>query len=140
MEDQASYTILALKGSELTDQYKPMVFSKWLRSLRYGNDYFKLINQGAYFELYHRYIERLLTHKDCIVRLAVLSDDTDIVLGFSVCRDAVLDYVHVHRDYRRNGIGSALLPKVVSAITHVTKNGISFWTAKCPQAQFNPFQ
>jgi GNAT superfamily N-acetyltransferase len=139
VEDKAYYQVIAYMRARLPKTYEPMVYSKWLRSLRYGNDYFKLINQNAYYEAYHRYIEHILAHKDCWVRMAVLSDDTDTVLGWAVGRGTILDYVHVHRDYRRIGIASSLLPKDVSRITHVTKNGISFWTAKCPEAVFNPF-
>jgi GNAT superfamily N-acetyltransferase len=133
------YTIISYPALTLPDTYRAMVFSKWLRSLRYGNDYFRLIDQDVYFSSYHTYLSNLLSSSEAIVRLAVLPDDTDIVLGFSVYRGGTLDYVHVHRDYRRTGIGSRLLPSDISSISHVTKNGISFWTATIPNAIFNPF-
>jgi GNAT superfamily N-acetyltransferase len=116
-----------------------MVFSKWLRSLRYGNDYFKLIDQDSYYKSYHAYIERILFN-GAEIRLAVLAEDTDCVLGFSVSRGCTLDYVHVHRDYRRTAIGTSLLPPMVEAITHITKNGMSFWNARLKDAKFDPFR
>jgi hypothetical protein len=73
------------------------------------------------------------------VRLAVLGDDSDVVLGFSCSRGDVLDYVHVHKDYRRNGIGCSLISEGIQTITHLTHNGMSFWTAVLPNTKFNPF-
>ncbi len=116
-----------------------MIFSKWKRSLRHGNDYFKLIDSDAYYEIYDRYISRLLADPLSVIRLAVLTDDRDIVLGFSVCRRHVLDYVHVHKDHRRCGIGTRLVPRGTSEITHVTKTGLTIWGSKYPDWKFNPF-
>ena len=137
--EQASYKVMVWHANALPESYKALIYSKWLRSLRYGNDYFKLIDQKAYFRVYHKYIERVLTSPGSVVRLAVLGDDSDVVLGFSVSHGDTMDYIHVHKDYRRKGIGTSLLFKSVDQITHVTKNGISFWTARCPNAIFNPF-
>jgi GNAT superfamily N-acetyltransferase len=135
----AAYKIAMYSGNTLPARYHSLIYSKWLRSLKYGNDYYKLIDNEAYYKAYHTYIERLLAMPLMQVRLATLSDDDDIVLGFSCSRGITLDYVHVHKDYRRHGIGSTLLPQNVEVITHLTHNGMSFWTAKCPNAKFNPF-
>ena len=137
--EEASYKIITYKGNELPDNYKAMIFSKWLRSLRYGNDYFKLINQARYYAAYHVYVERLLT--ESTIRLATLSNDIDVVLGFSVCRGNVLDYVHVQKDYRRIGVGKSLVPcSEINCITHVTRQGMSFWNNLMPLAIFDPFR
>jgi GNAT superfamily N-acetyltransferase len=137
----AEYKVIVYNGPALPDNYKPMIYSKWLRSLRYGNDYFKLIQQDAYFTNYHKYLELVLNKSDTMVRMAVLSDDYDVVLGFAVCRPSIVDYVHIHKDYRRQGIGSALIASLanVSFITHLTRNGMSFWNNKLKDAKFNPF-
>jgi GNAT superfamily N-acetyltransferase len=116
-----------------------LIFSKWLRSLRYGNDYFKLIDPPAYYAAYHRFIQNILNHPDTSVRLAVLSDDADVVLGFSVSRGTILDYVHVHKDQRRQGIGRQLVPKGIDTITHLTRTGLSIWGSKMAGVKFNPF-
>lgn len=125
----------------LPERYRALVFSKWLRSLRYGNDYFRLIEAPAYYKSYHAYIEGILSSPSAAVRLAVLADDPDVVLGFSVARGTgtVLDYVHVQKDMRRQGIGRMLVPPGVTTITHVTKTGLSIWGSKYPQWAFNPF-
>jgi GNAT superfamily N-acetyltransferase len=134
-----AFSIIVYRGSELPEAYKPMIFSKWLRSLRYGNDYFKLIDSKSYFDVYHKYVEKLLAAPSCYVKLAVLSDDYDVCLGWLVGRGPTIDYIHIHRDYRRTGIGTALLPKDVAFISHITKQGASFWHNKLPKARLNPF-
>lgn len=134
----SSYTIVQYKGSDLPEQYKALVFSKWLRSLRYGNEYFKLIDQEIYFSVYHRYIEVLLSRNLSSVYLAVLSDDRDVVLGFSVTEPGKLHYVHTHKDQRKQGIARSLC-KDIKTVTHITNDGLKAW-AKHPEIKFNPFE
>ncbi len=117
----STYSILEFKSSELPETYKALVFSKWLRSLRYGSPGFDKIQQDKYFDHYHLYIEMLLKKPDSIIRLAVLTDDNDVVLGFSASREDVLDYVHVHVDQRKQGIAKALIPKNITTTTHQTR-------------------
>lgn len=138
-EVSASYTIRCFAGVELPAQYQGLVFSKWLRSLRYGNDYFRIIEQEAFFQVYNKYIESILSRQNTIVNLAVLSDDEDVVLGFSVNQPQVLHYVHVQKDQRRQGIGKSLVPPNIHTITHVTNIGLSIWGSKRPDWKFNPF-
>jgi GNAT superfamily N-acetyltransferase len=116
-----------------------MVLSKWLRSLRYGNDYFRLIDAQAYFRVYHDYIEGILARSRTRMRLAVLTDDHDVVLGFAAHEGGILHYVHVHKDMRKQGIGRALLPDDIDTITHVTNIGLSIWGSKFPAWKLNPF-
>lgn len=142
----SAYQIITYAGQQLPEQYRAMVYSKWLRSLRFGNDYFKLMDSVTYYKAYHAHIYRVLNQVGCEVRLAVLPSDKDVVLGFSVARRHthsglanILDYVHVQRDYRKNGIGFSLISSHIDTITHLTRRGISFWTSAVPQAKFNPF-
>ena len=146
----SSYKVIKFKGAELPEQYKAMVYSKFLRSLRYGNDYFKLIDKDAYFEVYHNYFNSLLSRPEAIIKLAVLSDDTDVVLGWALVEPNILHYVYVNKDYRKTGIGTYLVSDPFSVITHLTTIGVSIWASKYssnpakpnpvkPLVQFNPF-
>jgi len=134
----SSYQVIQFKGPELPECYTSLIYSKWLRSLRYGNDYFKLIEPDSYYKTYNKHIEFILTRPNAVIRLAVLADDHDVVLGFSVVRDNILDYVHVHKDQRRQGIGTALVPSGISTITHLTKIALAIWPDH-PNWDFNPF-
>lgn len=134
-----SYSIYSYPASKLPETYKALVFSKWLRSLRYGNPFFHKVDQASYFVNYHLYIEKLLAKPDSLIRLAVLTDNHDVVLGFSVSREVVLDYLHVHNDQRRQGIGTKLIPEGTTTITHLTKDGIAMWQDKFKHLKFDPF-
>jgi GNAT superfamily N-acetyltransferase len=136
-----TYSIIVFKASDLPKSYEPMLYSRWLRSLRTGNQTFKKISSNAYFENYHKFISNLLNKPDSLVRLAVLSDDHDVVLGFAVSREDVLDYIHVHTDYRRIGIGTALVPEGITTFSHITVTAIIIWqkNQKYKHLQFNPF-
>lgn len=135
----ATYSIIVYSGAKLPEQYKPIIFSRWLRSLRYGNEYFKKIRPSVYWDVYHRYIERLLLQGHTTVRMAVLTQDPDVVLGYAVTRGHILDYVHVHRDMRKMGIAKSLIPPGITDITHLTKDATPIWKYKCKTWGFNPF-
>lgn len=132
----AEYRIVLYAGGILPSELRNLVLSRWLKSLRYGNDYFKLVNAQDYYVSYGRYLEASL--KRSHIRFAVLADNVDVVLGFSVTRGNILDYVHVHRDQRRQGIGRALVPVDIDTCTHLTKTGLLLWGNKT-KWKFNPF-
>lgn len=136
---EASYSVISYKGSELPEQYYNMVLSKWLRTLKYGCDYYKLIASDPYFSAYTKYIKILLNRPNTIIRLAVLSDDKDVVLGWSAVEGPALHYVWVESNQRNQGIATALIPKQFDYITHITNSGVGMWHKKFPKVQFNPF-
>lgn len=138
---EPTYSIISFPASKLPENFVPLVFSKWLRSLRFGNPLFKRVYTKDYYKNYHTYIENLLKKPDSIIRLAVLTDDQDVVLGFSVSREDVLDYIHVHNDYRRIGIARLLMPKDITTFTHITTTWLSIWPGNpnYKHLQFNPF-
>lgn len=138
-QEVASYKVISFHGNELPEQYVGLVYSKWMRSLRYGNDFFKMIDSDSYYEAYESYIRTTLNRPSSLVRLGVLADDDDVVLGFSVSRWPILDYIHVHRDFRRSGIGTHLVPTGIETITHITNTGLSIWGSKYGRVKFNPF-
>jgi hypothetical protein len=138
VNEQSGYRVIIYPSLKLPLQYRNLIFSKWLRSLKFGNDYFRLIDNDAYYASYNTYIDSLLKRPSALVKLAVLADDHDVVLGFSLCEGPTLHYVHVHRDQRKQGIARSLLPTPFESFTHVTKTWLSMWP-KFPKTIFNPF-
>lgn len=136
-----TYSIVAYPAKELPKQYIAMVYSKWLRSLRFGNPLFKQVVSEEFYKQYHSYLEMLMAKPDSVVRVAVLTDDPDVALGFSVAREDVLDYVHVHKDNRQLGIAKKLLPPRVATFTHITTTAMQIWRSKpkYKHLKFNPF-
>lgn len=142
---ESNYSIIFFRGPDLPEAYRPMIYSKWLRSLRYGNPAFKIIDSDQYYKNYRLVIEHLLAKPSSIVLLAALSDDHDVVLGFSVHREDVLDYIYVHKDCRKIGIGTKLMPEGITTFKHFTLTAGAIWQNKDPAKQkykhlkFNPF-
>jgi len=141
MSDAPTYSVISYPSRDLPTNYIALVYSKWLRSLRFGNPLFKNIESDAFYREYHKYIESLLEKPLSVIRLAVLSDDHDVVLGFSVSREAIIDYVHVHMDHRRVGVGRSLLPAHTTTMTHITMTSLTIWrnNPKYEHLIFNPF-
>ncbi len=136
----SSYTIVdATMDDNPPESFVNLIYSKWLRTLRRGNDFFKLIDAESYYEAYQSYIEKILSNKSCRIRYAVLSNDPDVILGFCVYRGNILDYIYVDRLSRKIGIASHLVPVGIDTITHLTRTGLSIWGSKCKGWKFNPF-
>ena len=139
LEEKTTYSVIPYLGKDLPQTYRNMILAKWLRTLRFGNDYFKLIESHAYFSIYQEYIKLILSRPQCIVRLAVLTDDHDVCLGFSVSEPDILHYIWTHKDARGIGIAKSLMAFPFRIITHLTTAGMSLWNKKFPHAHFNPF-
>ena len=134
----AGYKILSYR-SLAPDVYKSFVYASWLNGLRYGNDFFKLIDKDAYYASYHKYITSVLSRRGSRLRIAVLSEDEDVALGWSLDEGEILHYVFVKEDLRKNGIGRSLVDPKIKTFSHITKIGLSLWNDKMPNLKFNPF-
>lgn len=136
-----TYSIVSYPAKQLPIAYQSLILSKWLRSLRFGNPLFKDIDSTAFYRQYQIYLEHILSKPDCIIKLASLTGDPDVVLGFAVSREDVLDYIWVHKDNRKLGIATKLFPLGISAFTHLTTTAINIWrnNLKYEKLKFNPF-
>lgn len=136
---ESSYSILAFPAARFPVEYSSFVKAKWKRDLRRGNDYFKLVHPDVFFQAYEKYINHLLNRPNAVLRLAVLTDTPDVVLGFSLIEGDRLHYVFVQGEQRNRGIGRSLVPVPINSISHLTRIGISAWQHALPKAIFNPF-
>lgn len=139
------YLIVSFPSSELEKperkEIKGLIMARWLRSYKNGDKKLRKANAGTYYAAFHPFVENLLKKPDSTVRLAVLEDDKDVVLGFSVFREDVLDYVHVQVDARRLGIGKSLIPENITAFSFITELAFKLWQSKKEYKllQFKPF-
>lgn len=134
----SSYKVLTFAAHDLPVVYQNLVLSRWMRSLRYGS-ILKLALPHLYYQNMTQRIQELMDAENADVNLAVLSDDQEIVLGFSVYNENVLHYVHVHKDHRKIGIGTKLIPKGIDSFTYLTDMGHQVWKRHYPQWGFDPF-
>lgn len=141
MEDNAQslVEIHVHEGRFLPKQYIGLVKIRWIRSYRRNNSFMELVDPIAYDFFYKPYVEGILHRPKTTVRLAVLGDDNDVTLGFSVTEGNILHYVEVKKDYRKQGLATSLVPDGIEWITHLTKTGMRIWSVKLPKAKFNPF-
>lgn len=123
----------------LPDQYENYVKDRWVKTYRKCNKFMSLVDPGAYYKAYPKYVESILKKPSVTVRLAVLADAQDVALGFSVSEGTTLHYVNVPLDYRGHGIANKLVPYAVESFSHITETGMHLWTKKAPKAIFNPF-
>lgn len=134
-----SYTIVTYNANELPEDFIGLVYSRWLRSYRAGNDFIRLIDARSYYGAYENYVHAILRKKDTKIRLAVLTDAKDVALGFCVYRGNILDFVHVQKDVRKQDIAKHLIPEGIDTFTHITRKAMSIWNNKKPTWKFNPF-
>lgn len=143
---ESSYKIVEIKtAGPAFEQYKPLVLATWLRSLKYGSDFFELADNRSYFTTYSKVILNLLKRPECRGRIAVLSSEPDVAIGYSIYEGKVLHFIFVRRggkgeeSGRKQGIGTELMPQGIEVFTHVTKVGKAIWKKKYKDLKFNPF-
>lgn len=139
LEDDCRVEVHTYEGQYLPKEYIGMVLMRWPRSFKHANDFAKIMDAEAYYNYYDAMIKTVLSRPNTTVRLAVLGDEPDVVLGFSVTEGPILHYVEVKNSYRRNGIGRNLVPKEINWFSHLTKIGMQIWSVKMPNAKYIPF-
>ena len=109
----------------------PFIYSTWLRGLYYGNDWFRKIDKKSFFDKYRLVVGQLLLKSN--VRVAVLEEDPDVIVGYVVYSGHTLHWVYVKKNWRRLGVGRALIPDGIEVVTHLTKRA-----AKVNPYKFDP--
>lgn len=114
------------------------IFSTWLKGLRFGNDWYGLIESKAYFAAQHKIIEAILSKDNVTVKVACLKEDPGVILGYAVYSGLRLDWVHIKKAWRNIGLMKDLVPSNITTVTHVTDSGRSI-LKKHLGVSFNPF-
>lgn len=136
-EIESNYRIVYFMGTKLPPEYKSVIMAPFLRTLRDGNDFYKLIDHDAYFLNYPKYINIILQRPMMLVKMAMLKDNT--VLGWALVEHKTVHYVWVKKEVRMQGICRALLPKEFDTISHITNRAINIWVKHFPDVRLNPF-
>lgn len=119
MNDDVRIVIRAL----IEHEDEPFIYSSWRNAACYGtaraaqqkvdSDFFKQKTVS---------IRNIL--KTATVRIACLEDDPMTIVGYSVTRDAHLEFIYVKIEFRGKGIATLLMPKDVRTVTpDLTKIG-----------------
>lgn len=89
-------------------QQHNLIFATWLKSYQAASPNTKHIPRDDYFTGHHKVLERIFARKPTVM-LAVLPDDHEVILGYSVTENDTIHYVYVKPAFRRYGIATALL-------------------------------
>jgi hypothetical protein len=128
--------LVAFRAGTLEDA--SFIFSTWLKGLRFGNEWFGLIDSKVYFQVYHKVIESILSKTNVTVKVACLREDPGVILGYAVYSGPRLDWCHVKRAWRNIGLARDLVPSEITTVSHVTDVGRSI-LKKRGNITFNPF-
>jgi len=134
----SSYTIIQIPAAQIPPQYANLIRSKFLRTLKFGNFFFRQIDSRTYFENYQRYIMILIQRPNSKIKLAVLTDEPDTVLGWCLIEDKTLHYVWVDNLQRKQGIAKALCEGGFDKVTHMTHTGFNIFK-KLNNVIFDPW-
>ena len=123
---------------DFVEEDRNFIEATWLKGLRYGNDWFELIESGAYYKNYPLSIQKLMNLVLTEVKVACLKDSPDVVLAYSVYTGTRLHWVYCRKKWRNIGIARSLVPTNIDIATHLTETGRSI-LKKHPGIKFNPF-
>lgn len=98
----------------------PFIYSTWRNAIYYGWDDvngsgFPRPEAKEFFKMQTIYIDDILESAD--VNVAVLADDPDTIVGYSVFYSEHLYFIYVKEAYRREGIGELLLPRFIQTVS-----------------------
>ena len=114
------------------------ILATFLRGLYYGDSWFSIIPKQVFMENYKKVIIALL--KIRLVKVACLKEDPDVILGYCIMTpdQTTVDWVFVKSAWRKQGIGSHLIPHSVATFTHLSATGKKL-IQRYPNSIFNPF-
>ena len=118
---------------------KNFIYKTWLRGLYYGDDWVGEIQDSIFYPNYNDVIDEIFSRPTVQINMAVLKDDEDVILGYSVSEplNSVLHWVFVKKSWRRIGIAKMLIDFEPSIVTHLTFVGKSLKNRY--NLIFNPF-
>lgn len=111
------------------------ILSTMLKGLYYGSKFWQEVEQESFFLHYEPFVKTLMLKSS--IQIACLEDDPDVILGYSMSRANVLDFIFVKKSYRKLGIGRLLYPSSIDTVSQITDIGNSI--RKKLNLKFNPF-
>lgn len=118
----------------MEQQDRAFVYSTMLKGLFFGCELYSQIEPKAFYDNYSKVVDALLDSSE--VRVAVLAETPDVILGYSITNGPILHWVFVKKAWRGQGIAKQLVG-TITTVTHLTKPGQAIKIKK--QLTFNPF-
>ena len=67
-------------------------------------------------------IEKVFLDPNVAVKIACLTEDPEVILGYSITEGDIIHWVYVKEMWRKQGIAKMLLPKNIKTATNLTNN------------------
>jgi ribosomal protein S18 acetylase RimI-like enzyme len=100
------------------------IYSTWRNGSFYGQQKKQHTSSDRYFREKTQEIKAILSDPATRVRVAVLEQSPQTILGYSVTNGTHLEWIFVKVDFRRQGIARLLCPKHIETYTDkLTKIG-----------------
>ncbi len=124
-----------------TDDDRNFILKSFLLGVYYGDTWFSKIPKRLFMDNYKIVIETLFNKYKNSIRIACLTEDPTVILGYSVLNptESVLYFVYVKQAWRERGIARSLVPETVTAVTHLTSLGETLIQKFKETPIFNPF-
>lgn len=118
---------------------KAFILATFLRGVYYGNQFFNMIPKNIFMDSYKKVGEALLVHPNVQIKVACLSDDPDVMIGYAMLSKDLetIHFCFIKSAWRQQGIMKAILPIIPKNSTHFTKLGLSLMNKY--NITFNPF-
>lgn len=117
---------------------KAFVISTWLSGQYHGSPYWSQMPKELFYAEYTELINTILCNPNTEVTIAILEDDPNMLLGFSVHSGTTLHWVYTKKDYRSNGIMRLLVPNTITTVSSTSLPGAAITRKK--KLIFNPFR
>lgn len=114
------------------------IYATFLRGLYYGDESFKRVDKDLFMENYHYILDHMLHIEGINIKMCVLSEDPEVILGYAVYKGPRLDWVFVKKAWRKIGIAKSLVPSDITTVSHLTTVGEAILKTR-PTIKFNPF-
>jgi len=117
------------------------IYATMLRGVYYGNEFYRQIEKKSFFNNYAKVLEQLLSRDRVVVVVACLSDDIDVIVGYTIIEPGygILHWCFVKEAWRSKGIATGMLASAkINIVTHLTKLGNSIRIKK--NWVFDPFK
>ncbi len=120
------------------DSDKAFIISTWLSGQYHGSPYWSQMPKEVFYSEYTEIINSILHNPDTRVNVAILSDDPNVLLGFTVYSRTTMHWIYTKKDYRSSGIMRLLWPNNITTASSTTLPGAAI--ARKKKLIFNPIR
>lgn len=103
---------------------KNFIYSTWCKNQLYSNAMYKGIPKDVFVRNYSNWVGSVFSLPGLYIKVACLSDEPEIIVGYSVHTDWCIYYCYVKPAWRKKGIAKQLVPcETITTVASYTPTG-----------------